>query len=102
MSKLMLIAGGSTGVYACLAVLMGVLPGIDQSRVPPGPGVLPLSALEAEGRAFYYTKVDTGSVKVVSFNGSPFAPGKPLALTTTLRAPASTPTLMAAWLSDHL
>jgi len=52
-SKLMLIAGGSTGVYACLAVLMGVLPGIDQSRVPPGPGVQPLSALEAEGRQVY-------------------------------------------------
>jgi cytochrome c oxidase cbb3-type subunit 2 len=36
MSKLVLIAGGSTLIYACLAVLMGVLPGIDQSRVPAG------------------------------------------------------------------
>ena len=53
MSKLVLIAGGSTAIYVCLAVLMGVLPGIDQSRVPAGPGIRPLSALEAEGREVY-------------------------------------------------
>ena len=53
MSKLVLIAGGSTLIYACLAVLMGVLPGIDQSRVPAGPGVQPLTALQAEGREVY-------------------------------------------------
>jgi cytochrome c oxidase cbb3-type subunit 2 len=53
MSKLLLIAGGSTAIYLCLAVVMGVLPGIDQSRVPPGPGVRPLSALQNEGRAIY-------------------------------------------------
>jgi cytochrome c oxidase cbb3-type subunit II len=53
MNKLLLIAGGSTLVYACLAVLMGVLPGIDLSRTPPGPGVEPLTALQAEGRKVY-------------------------------------------------
>jgi cytochrome c oxidase cbb3-type subunit 2 len=53
MNKLVLIAGGSTAIYACLAVLMGVLPGIDQSRVPAGPGVQPLTALQAEGREVY-------------------------------------------------
>lgn len=53
MNKLVLIAGGSTLVYACLAVLMGVLPGIELSGVPPGPGVEPLTALQAEGRDVY-------------------------------------------------
>ncbi len=53
MNKLVLIAGGSTLVYACLAVLMGVLPGIELSKTPPGPGVLPLTALQAEGRDVY-------------------------------------------------
>jgi cytochrome c oxidase cbb3-type subunit II len=53
MNKLILIAGGSTLVYLVLAVLMGVLPGIELSNTPPGPGVSPLTALQAEGRAVY-------------------------------------------------
>ena len=53
MTKLMLIAGGSTLVYAVLALLMGVLPGIKLSNTPPGPGVIPLTALQAEGRGVY-------------------------------------------------
>lgn len=53
MKKLLLIAGGSTLVYAGLALLMGVLPGIMLSQTPPGPGVKPLTPLEAEGRAIY-------------------------------------------------
>lgn len=53
MNKLVLIAGGSTLVYAALAVIMGVLPGIDLSNTPPGPGVEPLSSLQAEGRDVY-------------------------------------------------
>lgn len=53
MNKLILIAGGSTLVYAVLAMLMGVLPGIELSDIPPGPGVNPLTALEAQGRAVY-------------------------------------------------
>ncbi len=53
MNKLWLIAGGSTLVYGCLAILMGVLPGIQLSRTPPGPGVQPLTPLQAEGRAIY-------------------------------------------------
>ena len=32
---------------------MGVLPGIELSRTPPGPGVEPLTALQAEGRDVY-------------------------------------------------
>jgi cytochrome c oxidase cbb3-type subunit II len=53
MNKLILIAGGSTLVYAVLATVMGVLPGIKLSHAPPGPGVNPLTALQAEGRAVY-------------------------------------------------
>jgi len=53
MNKLALIAGGSTLVYACLACMMGVLPGIELSSVAAGPGVKPLTALESEGRDVY-------------------------------------------------
>jgi cytochrome c oxidase cbb3-type subunit 2 len=53
MNKLVLIAGGSSAVFACLALLMGVLPGIALSKTPPGPGVVPLTALQDEGREVY-------------------------------------------------
>jgi len=53
MNKLLLIAGGSTLVYLGLALLMGVLPGITLSQTPHGPGVKPLTAIEAEGREVY-------------------------------------------------
>jgi cytochrome c oxidase cbb3-type subunit 2 len=53
MRKLVLIAGGSTLVYFMLALLMGVVPGFTLSRTPPGPGVKPLTAIEAEGRDVY-------------------------------------------------
>jgi len=53
MSKLALIAGGSALVYASLAWMMGVLPGIELSSVPAGPGVVPLTPLESEGRDVY-------------------------------------------------
>ena len=52
-NKLVLIAGGSTLVYAVLALMMGVLPGIALSGTAPGPGVEPLTAPQAEGRAVY-------------------------------------------------
>ena len=41
MNKLLLIAGGSTLVYAVLAIVMGVVPGIELSNTPAGPGVEP-------------------------------------------------------------
>lgn len=53
MNKLLAIAGGSTLVYASLAMLMGVLPGIALSNIPAGPGVEPLTPLQAEGREVY-------------------------------------------------
>ena len=53
MNKLLLIVGGSTLVYACLALAMGVFPGIELSNVQASPGVEPLSALQTEGRDIY-------------------------------------------------
>jgi cytochrome c oxidase cbb3-type subunit 2 len=53
MNKLLLIAGGSTLVYAVLAIVMGVLPGIELSNIAAGPGVEPLTPLQAEGRDVY-------------------------------------------------
>lgn len=53
MNKLLLIAGGSTLIYAVLALVMGVLPGMTLSQTPPGPGVVPLTEIEAEGRDVY-------------------------------------------------
>jgi cytochrome c oxidase cbb3-type subunit 2 len=51
--KLALIVGGSTLIYACLALMMGVIPGIELSMIPAGPGVEPLTMLQAEGRDVY-------------------------------------------------
>ena len=53
MNKLALIVCGSTLVYAGLAWMMAVLPGIELSNIPAGPGVKPLTALESEGRGVY-------------------------------------------------
>jgi cytochrome c oxidase cbb3-type subunit 2 len=53
MNKLVLIVGGSTLVYACLAWTMGVWPGIELSKISAGPGVEPLTALQSEGREVY-------------------------------------------------
>lgn len=53
MRKLWLIVGGSTLIYFCLAMLMGVIPGYMLSKTPPGPGVEPLTELQAEGRDVY-------------------------------------------------
>ena len=53
MSMLLRIAGGSTLIFLTLALCMGVFPGIELSRIPAGPGVKPLSPLQAEGREIY-------------------------------------------------
>ncbi len=53
MKKLWAIAGGSTVVYAVLALLMGVLPGIDLSQTPPAAGVKPYTPEEMRGREIY-------------------------------------------------
>lgn len=53
MNKLIAIAGGSLAIYVVLALMMGVIPGYELSQTPPGPGVKPLTPLEAEGREVY-------------------------------------------------
>jgi cytochrome c oxidase cbb3-type subunit 2 len=53
LNKLVAIAGGSTAVYAALALMMGVIPGYELSRTLPAPGVQPLTTLEAAGRDVY-------------------------------------------------
>lgn len=53
MRKVWAIAGGSTLVYIVLALMMAIIPGIELSKTPPGPGVKPLTALQSEGRAVY-------------------------------------------------
>ncbi len=82
MNKLVAIAGGSTLVYAVLATLMGVVPGIELSQVPPGPGVKPLTDLEARGRDIYVAEgcayCHTQQVRPLATDkifGRPSAPG---------------------------
>ncbi len=82
MNKLILIAGGSTAVYALLAVMMGVLPGIELSKTPAAPGVEPLTALQSEGRDVYVssgcTYCHTQQVRPLPQDkvfGRPSAPG---------------------------
>ncbi|MDE2150556.1 MAG: cytochrome c [Gammaproteobacteria bacterium] len=53
MNKLVAIAGGSLAIYIVLALMMGVIPGWQLSQTPPGPGVKPLTPLQAEGREVY-------------------------------------------------
>lgn len=50
MKKLFMIAGGALGIYIVIVMLIAVLPAIDLSATPPGPGVQPLTVLQAEGR----------------------------------------------------
>ena len=53
MKKLLLIAGGALGIYVGIVLLVAVLPAIDLSGTPAGPGVQPLTALQAEGRTVF-------------------------------------------------
>ncbi len=52
-SKLFRIVGGALGVYIVIVMLIAVIPAIDLSQTPPGPGVKPLTPLENEGRAVF-------------------------------------------------
>jgi len=53
MKRLLRIAGGALLVYLVIVMAIAVLPAIDLSKTPPGPGVKPLTALQAEGSAVY-------------------------------------------------
>jgi cytochrome c oxidase cbb3-type subunit 2 len=56
MSELFRIAAVPVAIQIVLGMLMGVLPGMALSPIPPGPGVHPLSALEQQGRAVYVSE----------------------------------------------
>ena len=82
MNRSLAIFGGSTLIYIGLAILMGVLPGIWLSKVPPTPGLKPLTPLEARGRAVYVSEgcfyCHTQQVRPLSGDkpfGRPSAPG---------------------------
>ncbi|HJR12844.1 MAG TPA: cytochrome c [Rhodanobacteraceae bacterium] len=53
MKKLLAIAGGALGIYIVIVLFIAVIPGVELSQTPPGPGVQPLTPLEAEGRAVF-------------------------------------------------
>src|SRR5215469_15990106 len=53
MSELLRIAAVPVAIQIVLGTLMGVLPGMALSPIPPGPGVQPLSALQQQGRGVY-------------------------------------------------
>lgn len=82
MNRSLAIFGGSTLIYVGLAVLMGVLPGIWLSKVPPTPGLKPLTPIEARGRDVYVSEgcfyCHTQQVRPLSGDkpfGRPSAPG---------------------------
>lgn len=91
MNRLLAISGGSTLIYTGLAILMGVLPGIWLSKVPPTPGLKRLTPLEARGRDVYVSEgcfyCHTQQVRPLSGDkpfGRPSAPGDYAYQTTEL------------------
>lgn len=56
MNRSLAIFGGSTLIYVGLAIVMGVLPGIWLSKMPPTPGLKPLTPIEARGRDVYVSE----------------------------------------------
>lgn len=82
MNKLLAIAGGSTLIYAVLSTLMAVLPGIELSKVPPGPNVSQLTLFQQHGREVYVSEgcayCHTQQVRPLAIDkvfGRPSAPG---------------------------
>lgn len=53
MSDVRILAISSALIYAILATVMGVIPGITMSATKPGPGVMPLSPPAQRGRDVY-------------------------------------------------
>ncbi len=53
MKKLVLIAGGSLLLYVVIVLAIAVIPAIQLSRIPPGPEVVDLTPLQAEGRRVF-------------------------------------------------
>jgi cytochrome c oxidase cbb3-type subunit 2 len=53
MNDVRVLVASAAGIYACMALAMGVFPGLVLSATPPGPGVVPLSDAAARGRDVY-------------------------------------------------
>src|SRR6185312_220542 len=51
--KMFVIFGGALALYVLIVMLIAVIPAIELSRTAPGPGVQPLTPLQAEGRAVF-------------------------------------------------
>lgn len=82
MSKLLLIVGGSTLMYAIYSVMMAVLPGIELSQIPPDAGLKQLNMMQQRGREVYISEgcayCHTQQVRPLQADaifGRPSAPG---------------------------
>ena len=53
MDNVLVLVLSAAGIYAFLAIMMGVVPGTVLSKTPAGPGVVPLAAAAARGRDVY-------------------------------------------------
>jgi cytochrome c oxidase cbb3-type subunit 2 len=53
MDNVLVLVLSAAGIYAFLALMMGVIPGTVLSKTPPSPGLVPLSAAAARGRDAY-------------------------------------------------
>jgi cytochrome c oxidase cbb3-type subunit 2 len=53
MDNVRVLVLSAAGVYAVLALVMGVIPGTILSKTPPTPGLVPLDAAAARGRDVY-------------------------------------------------
>ncbi|MDE2572051.1 MAG: cbb3-type cytochrome c oxidase subunit II [bacterium] len=80
--RLLGIVGGSGLAYLVLAILMGLLPGVALSPIPPGPGVAALTPQQAAGRQVYVAEgcayCHTQQVRPLPMDrifGRPSAPG---------------------------
>ncbi|MBS0318441.1 MAG: cytochrome c, partial [Proteobacteria bacterium] len=53
MRKLVLIAGGALLIYVVIVLAIALIPAVELSQTPAGPGVQPLSPLQLEGRKVF-------------------------------------------------
>jgi cytochrome c oxidase cbb3-type subunit 2 len=51
--KMWVIFGGALALYVLIVMLIAVIPAIELSRTAPGPGVQPLTPLQAQGREVF-------------------------------------------------
>ncbi len=80
--KMWAIFGGALALYVVIVLLIAVIPAIVESRIPPGPGVVPLTPLQEEGRQVFASNgcdyCHTQQVRPIPADkvfGRPSAPG---------------------------